>query len=132
MSEKFDLVKQYLAELEMPIVSEDPGEELVVVDDEDNGIKNLVIDCEDPILVLEQVIMPVPGSPDELYRKLLQWNRELVHGAFVLDDECRYIIFRDTLQLENLDRNELEGSIRALGLALAEYSDDLLKFAKSG
>ena len=130
MSEKFDLVKQYLAELEIPVVDEDAAEELVVVEDEENGIKNLIIDCEDPILVIEQVIMPVPAEPGDLYRKLLQWNRELVHGAFVLDEECKFIIFRDTLQLQNLDRNELEASVRALGLALAEYSSDLLKYAK--
>jgi len=38
------------------------------------------------------------------------------------------VLFRDTLQLENLDKNELEGSIRALGLALAEYSAELLAY----
>lgn len=127
---KFDLVKQYLQEMELPIVSEEAGEAMVVVEDEENGIKNLVIDCEDPILVIEQVIMKVPNQPGDLYKRLLQWNREIVHGAFVLDEEAERIIFRDTLQLENLDRNELEGSIRSLGLALAEYSSELLSYAK--
>ena len=130
MGEKFELVKHYLYEMEMPIVDEDEAEELVVVDDEENGIKNLVIDCEDTILVIEQVIMKVPENRGELYKKLLQWNREVVHGAFVLDEEEKLIIFRDTLQLENLDRNELEASIQSLGLALAEYSGQLLKYAK--
>ena len=74
MSDKFDLVKQYLFEMEMPIISQDPTEELVVVDDEENGIKNLVIDCEDPILVLEQVIMEVPGETGDLFKRLLQMN----------------------------------------------------------
>jgi hypothetical protein len=50
MSEKFELVKQYLYDMELPVIIEDPMEELVVVENEDNGIKNLVIDCEDPIL----------------------------------------------------------------------------------
>ncbi|MBT9439886.1 MAG: molecular chaperone Tir [Desulfobacterales bacterium] len=130
MPEKFDLVKQYLFEMEIPIVSEDPAEELVVVDDEDNGIKNLVIDCEEPILVLEQIIMKVPHDPGNLFKRLLQMNRDLVHGAFVLDENAELVLFRDTLQLKNLDRNELEASIHALGLALAEYSSELLSFAK--
>jgi hypothetical protein len=54
----------------------------------------------------------------------------LVHGAFVLDEEGTTLLFRDTLQLENLDRNELEGSIDALSLALAEYADELVTFAR--
>ncbi len=129
MQEKFELVKQYLHEMDLAIIEEDPKEELVVVDDEDNGIKNLIIDCEEPILVIEQVIMKVPGNKNDLFKRLLQMNRNLVHGAFVLDDDGKFIIFRDTLQLENLDRNELEGSIHALSLALSEYGTELLAFA---
>lgn len=131
MSEKLELVKQYLFEMGLPVIDEDVAEEMVIVDDEENGIKNLMIDCEDPILILEQIIMDVPQQTSDLFRRLLQMNRNLVHGAFVLDEDAKYIIFRDTLQLENLDRNELEGSIHALSLALAEYSFELLRYSKS-
>ena len=128
MSGKFDLIKEYISELDMPIIEEDAEEELVVVENEEEGIKNLVIDCEDPILVIEQVIMPVPEKTGDLFKRLLQMNRDLVHGAFVLDEDSKLILFRDTLQLENLDRNELEGSIRALSIALAEHSEELLSY----
>ena len=131
MSENLQKVKDYLEELELSISSEDEAEELVVIDDEEKGIKNLIIDCEDPVLVLEQVIMDVPQKTDEFFKRLLQMNRTLVHGAFVLDDEGKKVIFRDTLQLENLDKNELEGSINALSIALAEYAGDLIEFSKS-
>jgi len=43
---------------------------------------------------------------------------------------AEHILFRDTLQLENLDRNELEASIHALSLALAEHSSELINYAK--
>ena len=128
MSEKFELIKSYLLDLELRVTHEDEAEELVVVTDEDAGIINLVIDCEAPIVILEQLIMDVPKNPGDLYRRLLQMNRTLVHGAFVLDESGR-VLFRDTLQLENLDLNELEGSIRALSLGLAEHADELLQFA---
>jgi len=128
MQNKFDLVKSYLHDMEMAITSEKVEEELVVVQNEENGIKNLVIDCEEPILVLEQVIMKVPADPKDLFKRLLQMNRNLVHGAFVLDESAEVIIFRDTLQLENLDRNELEASIQALSLGLTEYGPELLGF----
>ena len=128
MEEKFNLIKEFLHEMSISIVKEDAAEELVVVEDEENGIKNLIIDCEAPIVVLEQVIMKVPEKTEKLYKRLLQLNRELVHGAFVLDEDEAYIIFRDTLQLENIDRNELEGSIHALTLALSEYGAELLEY----
>ncbi|MGL1863208.1 MAG: YbjN domain-containing protein [Pseudodesulfovibrio sp.] len=129
MSGKYELVKQYLYEMELPIISEDPAEEIVVVEDQERGVSNLIIDCEEPILILEQVIMQVPSGNGDVFKRLLQMNRTLVHGAFVLDEDGRTILFRDTLQLANLDRNELEGSIQALGLALAEHSSELLTFA---
>ena len=130
MSDNYNLVKEYLFDMEIAIVSEDPNEKLVVVDDEENGIKNLIIDCEDPILVMEQVIMKVPGDPKDLFKRLLQINRSLVHGAFVLDEKAEFFLFRDTLQLENLDRNEMEASIHSLSLALAEYSSELLSYVE--
>jgi hypothetical protein len=131
MSGNLQKVKGYLQELEFSISSEDVAEELVVIDDEENGIKNLIIDCEDPVLVLEHVIMDVPQKTDDFFKRLLQMNRTLVHGAFVLDEEGKNVIFRDTLQLENLDKNELEGSINALSIALAEYAGELIEFNKS-
>ena len=129
MQKKFEQVKEYLYDMEMLIVGENIKEELVVVEDEENGIKNLVIDCEEPLLVLEQVIMKVPSKPDDLFKRLLQMNRNLVHGAFALDEDAKVVLFRDTLQIENLDRNELESSIHALSIALSEYGSELLKYA---
>jgi hypothetical protein len=130
MSEHLDRVKGYLLDLGLTVVSENEADELVVVDDEDSGIKQLVIDCEPPIVVLEQLIAPVPADPGQLFVRLLQMNNTLVHGAFVLDETAERIFYRDTLQLANLDLNELEGSVRALSLALAEYGDELLSLLK--
>jgi len=131
MSESFNKVKAYLMDLGFSISSEDTGEELVVINDEEKGINNLIIDCEDPILIIEQMIMRTPQNTDSFFKRLLQLNRTLVHGAFVLDEEGKTILFRDTLQLENLDRNELEGSINALSLALAENANELIAFSKN-
>ena len=127
-SDCFATVKNMLLTLNYNISSEDAEQELFVVNDEESGIKNLIIDCEDPILVLEQNIMPVPKQPAALFKRLLQMNRFLVHGSFVLNETATTILFRDTLRLENLDANELEGSIEALSLALAENASELLCF----
>lgn len=131
MPEHFQIVKDFLQDLNLVIEEEDPSEELLVVNDEDRGIYKLIVDCEDPLLIVEQAIMPVPENPDELYKRLLQMNRTLIHGAFAIDEETSTILFRDTLRLETLDIGELEGTINALGLALAENAGELLSFNKN-
>ena len=128
MSDAFEKVKSYLQELELNVDSEDEGEELLVVNDEERGLHNLIIDCEDPILVIEQAIIPLPSEPGELYKRLLEINRSLIHGAFAIDQESNVVLFRDTLRLDTLDRSELEGSVNALGLALAENAEELLSY----
>lgn len=130
MSKHFQTVKGYLQDLDLMIEEEDPGEELVVVNDEDRGIYRLIVDCEDPLLIIEQAIMPIPGTPGDLYKRLLEMNRTLIHGAFAIYEETSTILFRDTLRLETLDQSELEGTINALGLALAENAGELLSYSK--
>ncbi|MEQ9441187.1 MAG: YbjN domain-containing protein [Cyclobacteriaceae bacterium] len=125
----FDKVKNFLFDLGFQLQSEDPAEGLVVITDEDKGISHLIIDCEEDILLLEQYVFLLKGENEgAVLKRLMQINRSLVHGALVLDDENR-VIFRDTLQLENLDRNELESSINSIGLMMAEYADEFIKFA---
>ena len=131
MSNHLEKVKNYLFELGYEINSEDSNNELVVITDESKGIKDLIIDCEAPILIFEQLIFELKKDDPAVLKKLLQWNREVVHGAFVLDDSGKKVLFRDTLQLENLDLNELEASIDSLSFAMAEYSEDIIKFAKN-
>jgi len=126
----FEKVKDFILDMGFVLSHEDSQEELIVIDDEERAIKNLVIDCEAPTLILEQVITPMPEGSSDFCKRLLQMNRTLVHGAFVLNEEGTTLLFRDTLQLENLDRNELEGSIDALSLALAEYGSELVSFVR--
>ena len=126
----FQTVKSYLQDLNLSIVSEEPTECILVVDDDERGIKNLVIDCEEPILIFEQVIMEVPPNPGDMFRRLLQMNRTLVHGAFALTEDGKRVLFRDTLRLEHLDLNEVQGTIEALSLALAEHAAELIALSQ--
>jgi len=130
MSEKFQEVKDYLLDLEFTILSEDADEELFVVEKQHAGITNLIIDCEDTILIIEGVLFQLKNGSEDIFKSLLIKNREIVHGAFALSADGSQILFRDTLQLENLDLNELEGSLNSLELLLSEYGEKILNFAK--
>ena len=129
MSDMLDRVRDYVLELGLAIESEIPEEEILIVNDEERAISHLVIDCEDTILVLEQLIVQLPSTVDSsVYKRLLQINRTLIFGAFVLNEEGDTLVYRNTLALENLDLNELEGTLNALTLALAENGEELLTF----
>ncbi|MCP4294626.1 MAG: YbjN domain-containing protein [Proteobacteria bacterium] len=130
MSQYFENVIEFTSQLSLEIIQQDNEEELIIVNNEDRGIYQLVIDCEYPILILEQLIYTVKNPTIEHLKRLLQMNRNLIHGAFTLDATGNQMIFRDTLQLENLDFNEFEGTINALSLGLAEFSRELLALNK--
>lgn len=129
METHFERVKRYIQELNYDITFQDHEDEIFVINDVENGVQNLIIDCEQSILTIEQFIFGFEKDSAEMFKSLLQMNREIVHGAFVIDDSGRRVLFRDTLQLENLDLNELESSINSLKLLLAEHSSQLLRFS---
>jgi hypothetical protein len=47
-----------------------------------------------------------------------------------LGDDSKTVIFRDTLELENLDLNELEATITSLELFLSEFADEIISYSK--
>lgn len=130
MDAHYQTVKDYLLELNFDIVQENEEDDVLWVESEDAGIKSLVIGIADPILIMEQFICEVANPSNDVYKKLLIKNRDIIHGAFVLDESGKNLLFRDTLQVENLDLNELEGSLNSLSLLLSEYSDELIKMSK--
>ncbi len=130
MNDYFQKVRDYISELDYDITHEDQGEGIFVVDHEPSGIKSLAILIADPILIMEQFMFETTAK-SEVFQKLLQKNRDIISGAFALDESGSKVIFRDTLALENLDLNELEGSFNSLGLLLSEYSEEIISFSKN-
>jgi hypothetical protein len=131
MNDHFEKVQGYLLDLDFNILQENEEDGVFWVENEDAGIHNLVIGCLDPILVMEQFLFEIKNESKDVYKKLLIKNRDIIHGAFVLDETGKKVIFRDTLQLENLDLNELEGSLNSLSLLLSEYTKELIEFSKN-
>jgi hypothetical protein len=126
MNLHFKKVIEFSHMLGLDIVQQNDNKDLIVVTNEDKGIFNLILDCEDTFLIFEQLIYDIQNPSEKHYLRLLQMNRNLIHGAFVVDEEGKHVIFRDTLQIENLDFNEFESTINALSFGLAEYSNELL------
>lgn len=123
-------IKNYLMQLEFNIVYESVKDGILMISKESEGIKNLILGIAPPILIMEQHIFNIKNRNQEVFKKLLQKNRDIIHGAFVLDETGQKVIFRDTLQIENLDLNELEASLNSLSLLLSEFSEQIINFSK--
>lgn len=129
MDYNFSKVKSFINDLDLMIVKENPETGLFVIDNEDEGIKNAIIAVSDPIVIIQQHIFDLKEDSAEIFKSLLQKNQDIIHGAFTLDESGEKVLFRDTLQLENLDLNELEGSLQSLSLLMTEYTEKILEFS---
>jgi len=127
----YNQLKGLIQELDCEILNEIPEEEILIISNEDRGIHQMILDCEDDLLIIEQKLLQLKSLSVQECQELLKANRYLLFGAFVLDESGEQLIYRDTLELENLDLNELEGSINSLTLALVENFELIERLAKT-
>jgi hypothetical protein len=101
------------------------GEGLWRVESPDNNVDNIIISYEDPILLMRVKLTEIPDTNREaFYQRLLQLNAtEIPHGAFGLEENN--VVLIDTLQVENLDRNELQASVDSLAFTVSQYYNEL-------
>ena len=101
------------------------------VESSENNVSNIIMSYEDPILLLRVNLMKIPGSNREaFYERLLKLNAtEIPHGAFGIENDI--VVLIDTLQVENLDRNELQASVDSLGFTVAQYYNELKEHLNS-
>ncbi|NDV66324.1 YbjN domain-containing protein [Bacteroides sp. 224] len=128
----FKKVETFITKLGYSISYRDEKEGIFCIESESDGVKNLIIGVAPPILILEQYLFTLKSDDKEILKSLLIKNRDIIHGAFVLDEEGKKVIFRYTMQIENLDLNELAGALNSLGLLLGEYYEEIIEFSRIG
>lgn len=126
----FTKIKDWLLDFNFEILHENQLHNTFVISKETEGIKNMILVIAPQILIVEQFLFRCKKNETEVYKELLIKNRDIVHGSFVLDENGEKVIFRDTLQTENLDQNELIATINSLSLLLSEYSAEMICFSK--
>ena len=120
-------VESYLIRMGQPY--DDLGDGLYVVHDEGRHVGDIAIKIAGPIVVFRAKVMDVPPTRrEELYRLLLDLNaREMVHGAYGIDDEA--IVMTDTLPLENLDYGEVQAVLDDFSMAVTNHYPRLRTFS---
>jgi hypothetical protein len=82
----------------------------------------IVFNYSPPLLLLRLKVMDLPADRGnmELFRTLLELNAtDVVHGAYGLEDG--ELILSDTLELENLDFEEVQASVESIQLAASGH-----------
>lgn len=114
--------------IDMNLLFEELDEGTWRIEDDLTHIDNIVVKVVDPIVVFRVKVMTLPDENREaLYQTVLEMNaNDLVHGAYAIENDNLVII--DTLQSENLDKNEFQSTIDSIGLALVQQYDTLAQF----
>lgn len=126
----FKKIESFISKLGYTVTYQSKETGIFCIENEPDGIKNLIIGVAPPILILEQFIFELKNDDKDILKALLIKNRDIIHGAFVLDEAGKKVIFRYTMQIENLDMNEFEGALNSLGLLLGEYYQQIIDFSK--
>jgi hypothetical protein len=124
-----DKVRSYLVDLGFSF--EEVGENTWLINDEEKGLRNLIVMVSEPVAILRIKVMELPNERrEELFERLLRLNAEdLLHGAYALEEDN--VILVDTLEIETMDLEELRASLEALGLALVQHYKTLNPFRRT-
>lgn len=123
-------IEQFATKLNCRIAYKNVQHGILKIENESDGIHNLIIGIAPPILIMEQFLFSFKADDVEMFKQLLQKNRDTIHGAFVINEEGNKVLFRYTMQLENINFNEFEGAINSLGLLMSEYAQQIIDFSK--
>ena len=123
-------IESYLTKLSLSYESIDRN--TWVINDEERGLKNVVIVSTEPVVFIRVKVMDIPLKKNcELFEKLLRLNAsDIIHGAYALEDNS--VILIDTLEGDTMDIEELQASLDAIGLALVQHYKILSGFRKEG
>lgn len=122
-----ELIENHLISLELPF--ERVEESMWVVYDESDHLENLVLYVSGSVLGFRVKLMDLPATAgDAFFRTLLELNAsEMVHAAYGIEENAVVIV--NTLEIENLDLNELRSTIESIGLAISTHRQILQKHA---
>ena len=125
-----ETIEDFALRLNCRILYKNEQNGILKIDNQPDGIHNLIVGVAPPILIMEQFLFSFREDNAEMFKKLLQKNRDMIHGAFVITEEGDRVLFRYTMQIQNIDFNEFEGALNSLGLLLSEFSQQIIGFSK--
>jgi len=119
-----DKLESYLLQMELP--NEPLGDGTWVLSPESLRDNRIVVKVVDPIVLFTTPIFKVDEATpnrEQLFRRLLELNEELLHCAYGLDGD--QILLSGAHPLENLDYNEFQAMVDDISMSLDRHLDEL-------
>jgi hypothetical protein len=119
-------IEQYL--IDLMYTYQQVGQNLWLIDDEEHSLRGVAVMQAENLVIVRVVAMDDPKKNSlELYTKLLELNaRELVHGAYALEDGK--IVLIDSLEYDTMDYGDFRATLDSFSLALTQHYPVLSKF----
>jgi len=126
----FETIEDFALRLNCRILYKNEKNGILKIDNQPDGIHNLILGIAPPILIMEQFLFSFREDNLHMFKRLLQKNRDTLHGAFVINEDGDKVLFRYTMQLANVDYNEFESALNSVGLLVSEFSQEIIDFSK--
>jgi hypothetical protein len=126
----FEAIEDFAHRLNCRVLYKSEKNGILKIDNQADGIHNLILGIAPPILIMEQYLFSFREDNLSMFKKLLQKNRDTIHGAFVINEDGDKVLFSYTMQLQNIDFNEFESALNSLGLLMSEFSQEIIDFSK--
>ena len=127
-----DDLESYLIRMDAEYEEVDAG--MLLVRTDQGGGAPIVVHHSDPVLLIRMKVMDLPENAEglgDLYEALLRLNAtDVVHGAYGIEEN--ELILSDTLQLANLDYEELQASLESVQLAASSHQPRIQALAGTG
>lgn len=119
-------IESYL--INLGLTYEEIGENTWILNDPENGLEQVAVAVNEPLVVVRVKVMGVPKHKrEEFFLKLLQINgSDLIHGAYAVVEND--VILIDTLNYETMDLEDFQATIDAISMALTEHYSLLSSF----
>lgn len=123
-----DKIEGYLINLDLTY--EEVAENTWIVNDHEKSLEQVMVIAALPVVIIRVKVMETQDDmPVEFYKDLLALNAsDLVHAAYALDGND--VILLDTHEFEQMDIEEFQASLDAIGLALSQHYPVLSKYIK--
>lgn len=126
-----DVIDSYLIQTGLPY--ESVGGDTWLVQTESTHSTQIAVAIDEPIVLFS--IQMFDFEPDlegreELFRTLLELNKELLHSAYSLDGDK--VVLSGAQQAENLDFNEFQAMLEDMSMALDRHWDKLARWGLQG
>ncbi|HAU52736.1 MAG TPA: molecular chaperone Tir, partial [Sphingobacterium sp.] len=74
----FSKIENYIANIGYTITHKDTKEGIFVIENEDDGIRNLIVGIAQPILIFEQYLFTISNDTMDMFKSLLIKNRDII------------------------------------------------------